>query len=119
MAAVSDNSVSNSQLVVLIEIKNDDIKINRMEIQSSVITVFVEGVYSLKANTDISIQVPLSNLKKPKEGYDPKNAGIDARMGPSIYLRVRPDKNGQLKVGLDAFKKLRRQDTDATEKNVP
>ncbi len=116
---LKNRDLSNIEFAELhdkLEIKNNEIRINRMEIESSVLTVFVEGLYSLGGNTDISLQVPLSNLKKRKEGYTPKNAGVDAKMGPSVYLRVRPDKSGQLKVGLDVFKKLRKEDQDALDR---
>jgi hypothetical protein len=117
---LKNRDLTNIQFAELhdkLEIRGDEIQINRMEINSSVVKLFVEGVYGLNNNTDISIQVPLSNLKKPKEGKS-KNAGIDSKTGPSVYLRVKPDKNGQLKVGLDVFKKLRKEDADAIEKDA-
>ncbi|MFN0082516.1 MAG: AsmA-like C-terminal region-containing protein, partial [Ferruginibacter sp.] len=47
-----------------IKIENGGFKFNRMEIQSTVLTLFVEGVYSKKDGSDLSIQIPLTNLKK-------------------------------------------------------
>ncbi len=99
------------------DINGYDITINRMEIQSSVLTLYVEGVYSLKNNTDISIQVPLSNMQKKEEDFKPANAGVNARAGPSIYLRARPDKNGDIKIGLDLFKKFKKEKSGKSEKN--
>ena len=87
-------------------IRNRDITINRMEIQSSVLSLFVEGIYSMKGNTDISIQVPLKNLKKRKEDYKPENIGVDAKTGASIFLRGRPGNDGNIKFSLDLFKKF-------------
>ncbi|RYY48348.1 MAG: hypothetical protein EOO06_10450 [Chitinophagaceae bacterium] len=87
-------------------IRNRDITINRMEIQSSVLSLFVEGIYSMKGNTDISIQVPLRNLKKRKEDYKPENIGVDAKTGASIFLRGRPGNDGNIKFSLDLFKKF-------------
>jgi len=39
---------------------------------------------------------------------EPKNIGVDAKAGPSVYLRARPDKNGEIQLSLDVFKKLRK-----------
>ena len=51
----------------LLEINGDNIIINRMEIHSTVLTMFVEGIYNTKTGPDLSIQVPLSNLKANKD----------------------------------------------------
>src|SRR4030095_10340348 len=77
-------------------IKAQDIQLSRMEIQSSVLSLFVEGTYSFAGNTDISIQIPLSNLKKRDEDYKPENVGVDAKLGPSIFLRAMDDDSGSL-----------------------
>jgi hypothetical protein len=89
-------------------IHNQDITINRMEIQSSVFSMFVEGVYSNRGNTDISIQVPLSNLKKRKADYVPENVGSDAKGGRSIFVRGQPGSDGSIKFKLDLFKRYQK-----------
>jgi hypothetical protein len=112
-----NRDLSNIQFAELkdrMEIKKGDIYIRRMEIASSAMTLYVQGVYSLRNNTDISIQVPLSNLKKRNGDYRPKNEGTNVKAGPSIFLRAKPDRNGNIKVGLDLFKKLRK-DKDVEE----
>ncbi len=88
------------------EIRNQEVKINRMEIESSVLSAFVEGVYSMKGNTDISIQVPLSNLKKRDGDYRPKNSGVDKKQGTSIFLRARPGQDGNIQFKVDLFNKF-------------
>jgi len=99
-----------------LEIKDRDIKINRMEIQSTAMSLFVEGVYSLKGNTDISIQVPLSNLKKRDEDYKPENIGSDAKGGTSVFVRGRPGEDGNIKFKYDLFKKFRKDDKSKEDK---
>ncbi len=109
-----DRDFENIQFAELkdkLEIANQEIKINRMEIQSSVLSLFVEGVYSLKGNTDMSIQVPLRNLKKRKEGEKLKNEGTDKKGGASIYLRGRPGPDGNIQFKADLFKKFRKDDS--------
>ena len=91
------------------EIKNGDVKINRMEIQSSVMSMFVEGVFSRKGNTDISIQVPLSNIHRPDADLNPVNIGTDKKAGRSIYLRGRPGPDGNIKFKLDLFNKFKKE----------
>jgi len=91
------------------EIKNGDVKINRMEIQSSVMSMFVEGVYNKKGTTDISIQVPLSNIHKRGEDFNPENIGTDKKAGSSIHLRGRPGPDGNIKFKLDLFNKFKKE----------
>ncbi|MDB5200407.1 MAG: AsmA family protein [Chitinophagaceae bacterium] len=90
------------------EIKNGEVKINRMEIQSSVMSMFVEGIYSKKGTTDISIQVPLSNIHKRGADFNPENIGTDKKPGSSIHLRGRPGPDGNIKFKLDLFNKFKR-----------
>jgi hypothetical protein len=98
-----------------LDIKNKEVTIHRMEIESTVITLYVEGVYSLRGNTDISIQVPLSNIKKRDEDYVPANKGVDAKAGASLYVRGRPGDDGNIQFKLDLFKKFRKNDRASTD----
>jgi hypothetical protein len=91
------------------DIKEREIKINRMEIQSSVLTLFVEGVYSLRGNTDISIQVPLSNIKKREDDFNPENKGAESKGGASVFVRGQPGEDGNIQFKLDVFKKFRKK----------
>lgn len=106
-----DKDMSHVQFAELKDsliIKDSEIRIKRMEIHSSVMTLYVEGLYSLRGNTDISIQIPLHNFLSGPEN-NPKNKGAHAKMGASIHLRARPDLKGNVKIGLDLFKKYRKQ----------
>jgi hypothetical protein len=91
------------------EISNGEVKINRMEIQSSVMSMFVEGIYSTKGTTDISIQLPLSNIHRPAADLNPMNIGVDKKGGRSIYLRGRPGSDGNIKFKLDLFNKFKKE----------
>lgn len=91
------------------EIKNQEVKINRMEIQSSVMSMFVEGVFDEKGNTDISIQVPLSNIHKRGVDFNPENIGTDKKGGSSVHLRGRPGPDGNIKFKLDLFNKFKKE----------
>ncbi|MEO7311275.1 MAG: AsmA-like C-terminal region-containing protein [Chitinophagaceae bacterium] len=89
-------------------IKNKEVTINRMEIQSTVLSMFIEGIYSTQGNTDLSIQVPLSNLKRRDSTYVPENIGVNTKAGMSIYLRGTPGPDGNVKFKYDLFKKFRK-----------
>ncbi len=88
----------------LLEIKGKNIVINRMEIRSSVLTMFVEGVYNMKTGPDLSIQVPLSNLKASKDSVL-QNKGIFSKTGVSARLRAQRGDDGKLKISWDPFNK--------------
>jgi len=100
-----------------LEIANQEIKINRMEIQSNVLTMYVEGVYSMKGNTDMSIQVPLSNLKKRGADYKPENTGTDKKVGTSLFIRGRPGADGSIQFKSDIFNKFKKQKEKKLENN--
>lgn len=110
-----DRDMKNISFAVIEDsliIKNNEIEIRRMEIHSSVMTLFVEGIYSLADKTDISIQVPLHNFLSREDEKNPRNKGVEARNGPSIYLRAKSDVKGNIKLGLDLFKKFRKRKKD-------
>jgi AsmA-like C-terminal region len=92
-----------------LEIKNQEVKINRMEIESNVISMFVEGIFSNKGTTDMSIQVPLSNIKKRGADYNPENIGTDKKGGGGIHIRGRPGPDGNIRFKLDLFNKFKKE----------
>ncbi|RYF97911.1 MAG: AsmA family protein, partial [Chitinophagaceae bacterium] len=91
-----------------IEIDGTLIKVNSMEIQSTVITMFIEGIYDMKTGPDMSILVPLSNLKKRGPDYELVNEGTDSKKGISVHLRCRNGDDGKVKIVWDPFKKARK-----------
>jgi hypothetical protein len=103
------SNIRFAELKDRLDFNNKEIVINRMEIQSTVLTLFVEGVYSLKGNTDISIQFPLSNIKRRDSTYIPQNVGNDAKAGMSIYLRGKPGSDGKIQFKPDVLAKFRKK----------
>jgi hypothetical protein len=99
------DTIRFAELKNRLEISNQEIKINRMEIQSTVMSMFVEGIYNKKGTTDLSIQVPLSNIKKRDAEYNPENLGVEKKGGSSIFIRGRPGPDGNVRFKLDLFKK--------------
>jgi hypothetical protein len=88
----------------LLEINGQNILINRMEIHSTVLTMFVEGMYNMKTGPDLSIQVPLSNLKASKDSLL-QNKGIFSKTGVSARLRAQRGEDGKIKISWDPFNK--------------
>ena len=102
------DNIRFAELKDKLEIKNGDIKFNKMEIQSSVLTLFVEGVYGKKSGTDLSIQIPLNNLNKRDEDYNPVNIGTDKKAGRSVFLRGKTGSDGNVNFKLDLFNKFQK-----------
>lgn len=88
----------------LLEVNGQSIIVNRMEIRSSVLTMFVEGIYNMKTGPDLSIQVPLSNLKTNKDSVL-VNKGIFSKTGVSARLRAKWGDDGKIKITWDPFNK--------------
>ena len=107
-----DRNLSNiafAEIKDKIRFNRGDITIDRMEINSSVLSLFVEGTYSMFGKTtDISIQVPLSNLKKRDTDYKPENLGAGRKGGMSVFLRATSAEDGTVKLKYDPFKKFRK-----------
>ncbi len=91
-----------------IEVRGDNITINRMEIRSSVLTMFVNGMYNMKTGPDMSIQVPLSNLRANRDSVI-VNKGTRRNQGISVRLRVRRGADGKLDVSWDPFDKANKE----------
>lgn len=83
-----------------LDIKNSNIIINPMLVQTSVINVFTEGVYGIPTGTDILIQVPLRNPKKDMNKNNEKMTEKDLKKGIVINLRATDDNTGKVKIKL-------------------
>lgn len=88
-----------------LEVNGTAIKVNRMEIRSSAFDMFVEGVYDIKKGTDLSIQIPLSNLKKRDDLLVLENKGVNSSTGISLRLRAKTGADGKAKISWDPFKR--------------
>jgi len=87
--------------------------IPKMEIRSNVAVLFVEGIYDTKKGTDMSIQVPVSNLSKA-ENENMENTG---RPGMNIRLRAKTGSDGKLNISWDLFNNANRKRKAVLEKN--
>ncbi len=110
------SNVKFAELKNKLDIDRDKIHINRMEIQSNVLSMFVEGIYGLNGNSNILIQLPLSNLGK-KDDKRPQNVGVHSKVGPSIFVRAVSDDDGKMKFKLTFSKKIRNKTGDKDKDN--
>lgn len=99
------SEITFAELKSNFDVQGSSLRISRMEVQSSVFTFFLQGLYSFSDSTSLSVQLPLSNLKKRDKNYQPENIGSDGDPGMSVYLHVYRDKTGKMTIAYDPFKK--------------
>ncbi len=108
---LKDRNLDNIRFAELkdkLEVDGNKVYVQRMEISSTALHMFVEGVYGLKGfDTDLVIQVPFANLSSPDKSESPKNKGVKAKVGPGVLLRAKSDENGKVKLGLTLSKKTK------------
>ncbi|MDF2448926.1 MAG: AsmA family protein [Bacteroidota bacterium] len=73
--------------------------IKEMEIASSVLNLYMSGIYHFKDNSNINILLPWSNLKKRSKNYLPKNSGKSQEDSKGLKLNY-SGYPGKLKLGL-------------------
>jgi hypothetical protein len=91
-----------------LDVDSTTMTVHRMEIRSTAFILYAEGVYDLKKGADMSLQIPLSNLKKNKgqnPDIPPDSKGNDSKAGLSLRLRAKTGDDGKLKISWDPFKK--------------
>jgi len=97
-----------AELKNTLDIDSTTVTVHRMEIRSTAFILYAEGTYDLKTGADMSLQIPLSNLKKNKDrnpGFPPDSKGNDSKAGLSLRLRAKTGDDGKLKISWDPFKK--------------
>lgn len=100
------SNVSFAELKTKLDLNGNDVHINRMEIRSTAVNMYVEGIFSFANNTDLSIQIPLKDQKKDQKDT-PENKGVNAKTGMSVFLRAKEDKDGKLKITYDMLGRFR------------
>jgi AsmA-like C-terminal region len=82
------------------DIKGEKITLHPMKINSSVLNMDVEGVYSFGKGTEMYIDVPLRNPKKDKNITDKKELEKRRNRGIVVHLNAKDDKDGNVKIKL-------------------
>jgi hypothetical protein len=101
-------------------LKGQEIEVQEMEIESNVMTLFVDGTYSFGNKTDLSIQLPLRNLKRRDSTYQLTQHNMEFMKGSNVFLRA-VDEGGKVTIKYDPFKRIRRnrESRADTTKNQP
>jgi hypothetical protein len=102
--------VEFSPIISVFELNGQEIQIKPTEIESNVITLYIDGIYSFGNKTDINIQIPLSNLRKRDSTYVLNPNDPQRKEGSKIYLRA-IDENGEVNIKL-AFKKKKEKENE-------
>jgi len=98
------DDVKFAQIDGKVKVTHRDVHISRMEVQSTVLSLFLEGRYSLDNDTNLTIQLPLSNLKKRNKDFVPKNVGVDAKVGPSVFLIAKGMPDGKTDIAYEGIR---------------
>lgn len=85
--------------------KGEEILINRMKVQANVLYFFLDGVYSFGDKTDLSIQIPMNNLKRKAPGNQLKIKEIEDVRGQILYLRA-VTKGDAVRIRYDKMKRF-------------
>lgn len=101
------NNVRFASIDNVFTLRGQDIDIAKMAVESSVITFFIDGVYSFNHNTNLTVQIPLSNLKRRNKDYELAKQDLTKIKGPNIFLKA-IDENGQIKIKYDLFHRFKK-----------
>lgn len=82
------------------ELMGEKVKVYPMKINSSLLNMDIEGVYSFGKGTHIYIDVPLRNPKKDKDITDEKELAERRHKGIVLHLKAEDDTDGKVKVKL-------------------
>jgi hypothetical protein len=87
-------------------VKGKEVEVKKMQIESNVMTFFLDGTYSLGDKTDLNIQIPLSNLRKRDSTYQFKEYDPET-IGSNIFLKA-VEENGKVNIKYVMKKKARK-----------
>jgi len=97
--------ISFAELQNRFSVNGSAFTIPRMEIRSNVVVLFVEGIYDTKKGTDMSIQVPVSNLSRAENDIM-VNTG---KAGMNVRLRAKTGTDGKLNVSWDPLNRANKK----------
>jgi hypothetical protein len=94
------NTIEFENLNGNLDIAGEKITIHPMQINSSVLNMDVEGVYSFGRGTQIYVDVPLRNPKNDKDITDKKEREERRKRGIVVHLTAEDDKDGKVGISL-------------------
>lgn len=86
-------------------LRGEEIEVDRMKIDSNVLYFFLDGTYSFGKKTDLSIQIPISNLKRKDPNKLKSIREVEDIKGDVIFLRA-IDEGGDVRIRYDTMKRF-------------
>jgi hypothetical protein len=86
-------------------LKGEEVEVNKMKVESNVLYFFLDGVYSFGNKTDLSIQIPMSNLRRNDPNSNLTIRSVEDIRGSIIYLRAL-DEGGEVRIRYDKMKRF-------------
>ncbi|WP_373330751.1 AsmA-like C-terminal region-containing protein [Salmonirosea aquatica] len=69
-------------------LKGEEVEVNRMKVESNVFYFFLDGVYSFGNKTNLSIQIPMNNLRRKAPANHLEIREVEDVKGDVIFLRA-------------------------------
>jgi AsmA-like protein len=94
------NTISIESLDGKFDIRGEKVEIHPMKINSSVLNMDMQGIYSFGRGTEIYLSVPLRDPERDKGIIDAEQLAKRRTRGVVINLVAKDDKDGKVKIGL-------------------
>ncbi|WP_316811743.1 AsmA family protein [Pedobacter heparinus] len=95
------NNITFTNLNGKFDIRGQQITINPMQINSSLLNMDVAGIYSLGKGTNIAVDVPLRNPKKDADITDREEKKARRMKGIVLHLLATDGEDGKIKIKLN------------------
>ena len=86
-------------------LRGEEVEVNKMKIESNVLYFFLDGVYSFGNKTDLSIQIPMGNLRRKDPNSNLTIRSVEDIRGSIIFLRAL-DEGGEVRIRFDQMKRF-------------
>ncbi|MFC0515602.1 AsmA-like C-terminal region-containing protein [Mucilaginibacter angelicae] len=106
------DNITFGDLKAQFDINGDQIKIAPMQINSSVLNMDVEGVYSLSRGTNIALDVPLRNPKNDNKIADDGERNKKRMKGIVLHILATDGDDGKIKIKWNKNHKKTKTDDD-------
>lgn len=81
-------------------LKGEEVEVNKMKVESNILYFFLDGIYSFGNKTNLSIQIPMSNLRRKDPNSSLAIREVEDIKGDIIFLRAR-DEGGEVRIRYD------------------
>ncbi len=92
------SNISFKKIENNLQVQGSKIYIKPMAIESSVLNIFLKGVYSLTTGTNIEMEIPIRNPQKDELIEDKELKEKRSRRGIILYLKAEDGEDGKIKI---------------------